>query len=402
MNSFKSCVTIIGGGNSTHTLIPLLSYAGHKVNLLTRKPLLWSKKIRMDYMSSEGDVLDSLTGVLDVVTDDPNEVIPYSDVVILSLPVAKQRVVLDKIAPFINPNKQVIIGTIYGQAGFNWMIEEIIIKYDLKEIAYFACGLIPWITRTSQYGIVGNNYGPKFNNVVALSENCNFEYLNSLILDDLCFNWFEKGRFFKSDNFFSLTMSVDNQIIHLSRLYGLYKVYGGKWLSKNVVPLFYKDYDDVSSELLAGLDLDYSKIRNRIVDMYPEKSFNYMLNYLDLERFSYNSCNENIKDSFRYSSTLSQISTPTVFINNEWVFDKDHRFFSDDFYYGLLIAKWIAEKLIIETPTLDEIIIWAQDVLDDTILFNGKLNDIIISEDNMFLYGVPSVYGFNNVDDLID
>ena len=33
-----SNVTVVGGGSSAHSLIPLLSASGHKVNLLTRRP----------------------------------------------------------------------------------------------------------------------------------------------------------------------------------------------------------------------------------------------------------------------------------------------------------------------------------------------------------------------------
>jgi len=33
----KLNITIIGGGNSSHTLIPLLSNAGHNVSLQTRR-----------------------------------------------------------------------------------------------------------------------------------------------------------------------------------------------------------------------------------------------------------------------------------------------------------------------------------------------------------------------------
>jgi hypothetical protein len=52
--STKSQISIIGGGNSTHTLIPLLSDAGHSVNLLTRHPDKWSDVVTVSYVLPDG------------------------------------------------------------------------------------------------------------------------------------------------------------------------------------------------------------------------------------------------------------------------------------------------------------------------------------------------------------
>ena len=51
---------------------------------------------------------------------------------------------------------------------------------------------------------------------------------------------------------------------------------------------------------------------------------------------------------------------------------------------------------------MDEVLIWAQDFLNDRIIENEKL---VISEEmekNPFKYGVPEVYGFTQVDQIID
>ena len=45
MMSDELVVTIAGGGASAHVLIPLLSGAGHTVQLLTRRPADWSPQI---------------------------------------------------------------------------------------------------------------------------------------------------------------------------------------------------------------------------------------------------------------------------------------------------------------------------------------------------------------------
>lgn len=402
-NSKKQIVTVIGGGSSAYSVISFLSGAGHTVNLLTRKPDAWNKKIKLHYQTPEGEIIQEFEGYINKISNNPSYVIPESSIIILCMPVAKYRIALHNIAPFISKDNKTFIGTVYGQAGFNWMVDEIKSKFSLNNIVTFAAGLIPWICRTKEYGKIGINYGSKTANVVAINPPEEFENLNEIILDDLCNKWFQKGQFVQAMNFISLTLSVDNQIIHTSRLYGMYLKYGGVWKKKEDVPYFYKDYDQLSADLLRDLDNDYSLIRNAIINKFPDKNFTYMMDYLTLERFSYSSSSENILESFINSVTLRAITTPSVQIESgEWVLDKNFRFFTDDIFYGNCIAKWIAEKLSLKVPTIDKILEWAQKLLDVKIIKDGKLltNSEHLSAE--FASGIPSVYGFSKIEELID
>lgn len=390
----------MGGGNSAHVLIPLLSKAGHNVSILTRRPNEWSDSIHLEYILPSGDIEFQMDGKLNCATDKPLEVIPNADVVILCMPVNKYREALDRIAPYINKENKVFLGVIYGQAGFNWMVDSIIKRFKLNNLNYFAFGLIPWICRTEEYGKSGITYGCKTNNVVAVYPKDQFEYLNENLLNSICFEWFKKGKFILSDNFISLTLSVDNQIIHPSRLYALASEEGGVWKEKSKVPFFYKDYTKYSGEVLQDLDDDYTKIRDSIKCLYSGNDFSYMLNYLESEHFSYESQSANIVDSFVNSETLSLIKTPVVEVNNDFVIDRTHRFFYDDIYYGVCIAKWFAQELCIEVPTIDNIIEWAEKELKEKILKDNRL--YFTKDPSDYLYGVPSVYGITNLNGAID
>jgi hypothetical protein len=283
------------------------------------------------------------------------------------------------------------------------MFQEVKSRFELLHTTYFAIGLIPWICRTVQYGQEGVTFGPKSVNVVAVSPRNRFSYLNEVFLRASCECVFGKGGFLLADNFFSLTLSVDNQIIHPSRCLGLYLSSGGSWDKKEDVPLFYRDYDKLSADLLKELDADYSVLRESVKSKYSNTLFTYMLDYLALERLSYGSCNSDILASFVASQTLGAIRTPVVRApGGRWVLDKSSRFFSDDIYYGLCIAKWIAEKLNVEVPTIDRILGWAQSLLNDEILCQRRLVEKNEDTGGKFKTGVPSVYGFTTVDDIID
>ena len=395
-------VTIIGGGSSAHTVIPLLSSAGNNVNILTRNPHKWSKEIVSYYILPSGEIGGEINGTLTTITDNPNLVIPKSDIIILCMPVSQYRQALHTIAPYVQKNKKVFLGTVYGQGGFNWMVNEIKMKFHLSDIITFAIGLIPWICRTKEYGKIGVTYGSKKVNCVAIDSQDDFNELNKILLNDMCYSWFKTGKFVLADNFISLTLSVDNQIIHPSRLYGLYLKYGGRWDTKEDVPYFYRDYDQLSIDLLEALDKDYSLIREKIKVSFPSKKFYYMMDYLNLERFSYGSNSIDIMDSFVNSKTLGQIQTPTIEkLDGKWVINKNHRFFNDDIFYGICIAKWITEKLDIKTPTIDRILLWAQQILKVNIIDENK-QTLILRSSEKFKIGIPSEYNISSIEELID
>jgi len=183
-------------------------------------------------------------------------------------------------------------------------------------------------------------------------------------------------------------------------MYGLYLKNPGNWDTKEEVPFFYKDFDDLSAEILKKVDDDYSKIREKIKKDNPSADSKYMLDYLSLERFSYDSCNENIKTSFTSSKTLRLIKTPVV-INkdNKWELNKNHRFFMDDIFYGLCIAKGFAENFSLKVPMIDEILEWAQKILEISLIKSGNLRkDCTL---NGIEVGTPEKYKISLSDSLM-
>jgi len=354
-NAIKK-VVIIGGSNSAHVLIPLLAERGYEVSLLTRHPEKWSKLVRVDYLDANERLIKSAQGELTSVSSDYGKALEGADVVILCLPVHVYRQTLSKIGAALNPSQNVIIGTIYGQAGFNWMVEEMKRDFLLPRVSYFAFGLIPFICRTKEYGRIGLTYGTKELNLAAFSDDFVSEALSQGFLDDCCFSFFGKGKFRRVPNFISLTMSVDNQLIHPSRLWDLYDLCGGKWKSKADIPYFYRDFTVSASKKMEALDDDLDRIRVAIKKRYPSVDYTYMMNYMDLERYVYHKAFNSIYDSFVDSAILGNIKTPVVEEEGEYHLDKNGRFFTDDIFYGLCVMKSIADALGALTLSLDEIL----------------------------------------------
>lgn len=406
-NTHKPITTcIVGGGSSAHVLIPFLAENGHKVNLLTRRPNEWQDVIYCEVTDGRtGQITQTHAGILQCKSKDPKDVIPDADVIILCMPVSNYRTALANLAPYVNRTKKdVYIGTIFGQAGFNWMVRKEVEKaQNLSNVVTFAIGQIPWICRAKEYGKSSANYGPKHVNVVAVTPYDKFDTLNKILLEDISLKPMGKGAFVQACSFLSLTMSCDNQIIHPARCYGLYKQSGdGSWDSIDKVPYFYRDFNQESADILQKLDEEYTLVRDGLKKAFPQLSFKYMLNYVDLEKLNHKSEHVDILASLKDSVQLASIKTPTVTgEDGRQHLNINFRFFLDDIPYGLLIAKALAEMMNIETPMITEVIEWAQSLRGEEFLKDGKVNhEYCMAEE--FRCGIPQVYGINSLDEVID
>ncbi len=395
-------ITVIGGGNSAHTLIPLLSKTRFTVNLLTRKPDKWQSRIELEYMRPSGEHIETWYGDIDKISDKPEQVIPQADIIILCMPVSAYRKALDKVGALIEANKKVYVGTVYGQAGFNWMTKEMAQRYGLKNIVTFAIGLIPWICRAEKYGSKGIVYGAKPLNLVAVKPAKEFDALNEALLTKISYEWFGHGEFTQAKHFISLTLSVDNQIIHTSRMYGLYLEEGGQWAKVKDVPYFYRNFSEHSAQILKRLDADYTLIRNGLRERYPECDFKWMMDYMKQDNITNDNSRKTVIETFRNSKTLGAIRTPVVHDGDKWVLNKKHRFFYDDVFYGLCIAKWFAQKLDIEVNNIDEVLNWAQSYLGEQMISESGLNIDEKLKAQPLKYGVPESYGMHTLDEVID
>lgn len=348
-------ICIVGGSNSSYSIISLLSQnKNNKIKLLTSRPLDWEKEIYCNMVNENNHVADTLKGTIILSSSEPKDVIPDAEIIIITAPVHSYTNYLQNIACYINHNAPVYLGFIYGQGGIDWMCQALVNEYHFENLHYWSVGLIPWICRTYTYGKKGINYGANKHNVVCASSDFCYQYLQEYLLDDLCLNYFEKGKFHRAFNFIELTLSVDNQIIHPARCYALAMTHPEGWANESEVPFFYKDFDDLSAATLQKVDNEYETIRQHIRTLISQP-LTFLLGYLELERFSAGSEVEDIKKSFVESKTLHQIKPPLIKIKERYYINTNHRFFKDDIFYGLDIAKFFANQFSIETPEINKI-----------------------------------------------
>jgi opine dehydrogenase len=350
----------VGGGSAAIASSALLGSAGKDVRVLTRRPNDWSSSVSLSWIDGTGEVVNVFRGQPTRITDDPATALDDVEAVLICAPVHAYQSLFNTIVEHLPSGSKTLVGSVYGQGGLDWMLGKALRRVPQTNAVLFSFGLIPWVVRTQLYGDSAVTYGPKEKNLVFVEDKRYFSALVTSFLEDLTVNSFGTGTCHFVPEIASLTFSVDNQIIHPSRLFALNLANPDGWQSPEEVPFFYRDWDEPSSEVLAQIDKEFGRIRGAIRGLKEEANLDDMMDYLSLDRFSYGSSVQTITESFRSSVPLKRISTPTVLLDGVWRLDPDHRFFLDDIEYGLEIAEWFGSRLEIDTPRLREVVSWAK------------------------------------------
>jgi glycerol-3-phosphate dehydrogenase len=103
-------ITVCGGGNGAHICAGYFGWKGFKVNVLTRKPEKWSKNITITTATSAWNNRGTFEGQLSTVTNNPAEVIPDSEIVLIAAPADAHPQLLRQVAPYLS--KSATLGTI--------------------------------------------------------------------------------------------------------------------------------------------------------------------------------------------------------------------------------------------------------------------------------------------------
>lgn len=163
------------------------------------------------------------------------------------------------------------------------------------------------------------------------------------------------------DNYLTITLNPSNQILHTSRLHCLFNDYEtGKTYPENI--LFYKTWNNESSDLLIKCDEELQNLCDEIpLNLKEVKSLKD-----HYESYTVSAMTDKISNI----PAFSELTSPMIQKNNEWIPDFNSRYFSSDFSYGLKIILDIAELYNTPTTYLKQIWNWYVNIVKPTKCFS--------------------------------
>jgi opine dehydrogenase len=365
-------ITIIGGGNLGHVIAGVFSSKGVQTNILTDRPGYWSKELNISDNHNR-----KYTGHLNIITDNPSLVIPYSDIIILCLPGNLIEKHLKRIESYVR--EDCYVGSIVSSSGFFWIARSIL----GPKAKMFGFQRVPYISRIIEYGKSAKINGYKAIHKLVFSKNIK---PNNELKD--FFEFVLETRIVILSNYLEAALTNSNPILHPSRMYCLFKDWNkGTILDKQY--LFYEEWSLDSSEILIRADIEFQNI----VKLLPiEKT--QIPSLLD-----YYNCTNAVELTAKICSieAFRGIKVPMLSIDNGYVPDLNNRYFVEDIPYGILIIKSLGILLHLKTPTIDSLIFWAQKVLD-----KKYLKDSTDFDTDAVNSGIPQNYGIHSLNELLE
>jgi hypothetical protein len=101
--------------------------------------------------------------------------------------------------------------------------------------------------------------------------------------------------------------------------------------------------------------------------------------------------------AMRTNAAYDGLLHPMKTTDKGFVPDFTYRYTREDIPFGLVVMKGIAELAGVTTPTMDEIITWAQTKLGKEYIVGGKLKGKDLKEAR-----APQSFGLNTINDLFD
>ncbi len=330
-------ICICGGGNLGHVVGGYLAAKPNtKVSLLTGHPRLWAKQLIITLPDSS-----YITGNLTNISDNPEDSIPYSDIVIICLPGMYIREEIQKIKPYLRPNT--IVGSIVSSTGFFFQAHDIIPRQPI-----FGFQRVPFISRIEEYGHKANLLGTKTSLKVVIENFNDVETLRSL-LSDLFSVPVEL-----LDNYLEVSLSNSNPLLHTSRLYSMWS----NWHDGVYYPrqsLFYEEWTPEAAQLYIDMDNEFQHLLDELG--VRKGAIPPVLNYYE-SHDAISLCNK-----ISSIKAFKGIKSPMIHTEKGWIPDVNSRYFKEDFGYGLRFIHSLALKNHIDAMFIKKVYAWGNKMI---------------------------------------
>ncbi len=346
-------ITVCGGGNAAHVVIPLLKNRDLQVTLYA--PVAGEADKFKAGASAGGIVsIDSrgkeLRGAPDVITTDPR-VAGKADFFLLVMPAFAHGPTLKALAPHLPP--EAVIGAIPARSGFDLQAEYILGGEDRTKAGTIFCGqTLPWACRIVEYGRRVRVLGVKELVGLAAAPSNRSGEMSALL------GWMLEVNFIPYANPLAVSLGNIGQVIHPGIMYGLLKDYNGDVWQEDEIPLFYQGVTDEIADIMSQMSDEIVRVANELsvrfgIDLHEVET---------VEKWLLRSYSQSIEDSrslasaFRTNRSYDGLKVPAAKKGAGYGPDFKSRYLTEDIPFGLLFSKSVAEMVGIRTPGIDEVI----------------------------------------------
>jgi len=365
-------VTVIGGGNIGTGMAAYLAQNGNNVTIYASG---YSK------FGNDIEVIDSVTNesfkvYINGATYDLEKALENAELVYVTYPSFMIENLFDRMSDILkNP---IMIGVIPGTGGVEFVGKR------LSEDGHTLFGFdrVPCIARIGEYGRSVFASKKELIRCAAFlrSETKRVCNINENILGIKCL---------PLKNYLTVTFTPSNPILHTARTFSMFKNYrDGVVYDRDF--LFYHEWEDEASDILIKLD---NELRQICVSLKKIDLSDMVFIKDHYESYSVKELTKKLSSI----ESLKKITSPMKQYERGYIPDFTSRYFVEDVPYGLFILKGFALIADVDTPFMDKVILWNQEMLGkEYINKSGTLGK------DAFETAVPQKYGLSTKKDIYD
>jgi ketopantoate reductase len=389
-------LTICGTGNAAHALavvasqnfdgaIDWLAGSEEKADLVRRG-------VSTHGLHSTG-VIEASAHRVRTISADPAEVIPNADLVLILVPAFAHASVLHRIRPYVNDTAA--IGCLPTRGGFEFEAAQLAPADVTTPRLVFGLQTLPWSTRVVTPGEVANIGAVKAEVVLATlpaSEGAEMAARLSQMLGT---------RVVATEGFLNLTLGNPGQFIHTGLMYGNFHSWQGGEYEAAGIPMLYAHATEEMGEIVKGLSDDAIAVAREIeAQSGGALKLQEVMPVHEWLKASYAHVTEDVSTiaaCFRTGPIQARKAPMKEVRPGSFLPDFGYRYLSEDVPYGLVITRAFAEVAKVPTPTIDEVISWAQAAMQKEYLVDGR----VAGRDAQDL-PIPQHFGLSHLRDLIE
>ncbi|KAK3585006.1 hypothetical protein CHS0354_024920 [Potamilus streckersoni] len=395
-------ILVCGGGNGAHTLAGTAAAISNVevriITLFADEAERWSKILESNDLvvsiTYNNGTASEIRSKPKFVTKDPAIAVPGTDIIFFTVPAFAHQQYFDAILPFVEPNT--IIAGLPGQAGFEFQAINTL-KNVVDKCAILSCESLPWACRLLEFGKKVQIQGFKESLSTSLILGHGQYKLPPLELVQKILG--ERPKIVQAKNYLAVNLMAKS-IVHPPIMYGKWCLEWDGEPLKFGAPLFYQGVNDVQADLLSKVSDEIVCTANKIQQLRPEFDMSEIIHIFDWYIISYRdqiSDASNLKMAMRTNKAYNGLLHPMRKENGDLVPDFSYRYITEDIPFGLVVMKGIAEIVGVETPTMDKIIKWAQEIMGKEFLIRSELKG-----KDLKCTRAPQAFGFKTLDELLN
>jgi hypothetical protein len=389
-------ITICGGGNAAHAMIPIIrNHFFGKINLFLPygNEATHFQKLIDEKRFLTATIRDKkIYGRPDKVSKFAKDACREADLILMPLPAFAHEPTLLQIAPFLK--EEAIIGAIPARSGFEYAALKILKDNKKEKVKIFGMQTLPWACRIKEYASKVDILGKKRSvGMAAFPHKITSELASFLTrLLDL--------KIEPLPNMLTLSLANVGQIIHPGIMYGLFKGKEELKYRKEEIPLFYQGVTKEISQTLKTMSDEILVLTKEIKNTDKIINLNHVLGLKDWLIYSYEESIEDkstLQSCFVTNRAYQGLCAPMKKINNNYFLpDFQARYLTEDVPYGLVVTKSIAQLAKVDMPVIDEVILTISKWIGKEYIKGGYLEGKDIKDTR-----IPQNYGINNLEEII-